>query len=304
MSESTDETPAPLPTDQAAVFCAHLRAALRAIRLNLYYPSWRAISDHLAGVGHLPPDQDNLAICPRTGWPAPNEWLRFRIDHKLAPDLIAHVRRAADAGDEPSAQKAAYLQHLHTLTPMREPDIRVALVNIDEEGETRQGRFEVVMDRWEPGEPSFIRWTVRVLDQDIGDRISVNELEAKATTAFKRRLQILAAQPALAAWLVLWDDPDIRVEELVRGQVGPVQHHASGPRLSATLTRIANHLSGIRVDDPLSPDLLIPETDNRAAVRYGMSHSRKWAVPESTLTKQRTWLNDQGSKNLVYPYTA
>ena len=255
MSASTEGSPTSLSAEHAPVFCAQLQAALRAIRLNLYYPTWRAVSDHLAGVAHLPPDQGQLQICPRTGWPAPDEWLRFRIDHKLAPDLIHHARRAAEAGDEPSAKKAAYLQRVHELTPMEEPDIRVSLVNIEEAGEVRKGRFEVVMDRWAPGEPSFIRWTVRVLDQDIGDRISVHDLEARATAAFLRRMQVLSAQPALAAWLVLWDDPDIRIEELVRGQVGPVLHRDTGPHLSATLTRIANHLTGVRVDDPLNPDL-------------------------------------------------
>lgn len=282
--------------------CTHLSRGLRALRLNLYYPGWRMLSDHLIGVGHIPPSQDGFSLCPRTGWPHPEEWLRFRIDHSLAPDLLPRIARAEATGDVPSVHKADYLRHILEIEPLQTPPIHVSLVAIEDGPDGPQGRFEVVIDRLEPAEPSFVRWTLRVLDLDIGDRIHVHELEARATDAFERRLQVLAAQPALAAWLVLWEDEEVRVEEVVRGEIGPVVHHAEGPCLSATLTRIANHLSGIRVDDPLVPDLLIPETDTGDIPRYGMSHSRKWAIPEAASDAHRAWLLSEGSKNLVYTF--
>jgi hypothetical protein len=297
---STDGGPTSLARSQAPVFCGRLRTALRALRLNLYFPAWRAVADHLAGVAHLPPGQDRLALCTRTGWPHPQEWLRFRIDHKLAPGLIEHVSRAAESGDVPSAKKALYFNTLRDLSPLFEPAVQVDLVHVEEGPDGRQGRFEITVDRWELAEPSFIRWTVRVLDLDIGDRIAVHELEARATAAFERRMLVLAAQPALAAWQVLWDDAEVRVEELVRGEIGPVLHHPSGPRLSATMTRIANHLTSVRIDDPLAPDLLVPDVDEGR--RFGMSHSRKWAVPAGEAKAYREWLVSLGSKNIVYAF--
>jgi hypothetical protein len=295
--------PISLDTTAGVAFCAQLRLALRALRLNRYYPAWRALSDHLSGVALFPSNQASLGICATTGWPHPQEWLRFRIDHKLGPELLAHIEEAAAAGDRLSADKAAYFHAIQKLSPMMEPPIQVGLIHTVEGPDGPQARFEILIDRWEPGAPSFVRWTLRVLDLAPGRRVAIEDLHARATERFERRLQVLAAQPALSAWTVFWEDPEIRIEELVRGEIGPVVHGAHGPRLSATLTRIANHLSGVRVDDPLRPKLRVPEVDPDTPLRFGMSHNRKWAVPAKAQPAHQAWLESQGSKNIHYAYS-
>lgn len=294
--------PVSLDTAAGHTFCTQLRHALRALRLNRYYPTWQALSDHLSGVAMFPPKQVQLGICGSTGWPHPQDWLRFRIDHKLGPELMEHIEAAAAAGDQSSAKKAAYFHAIQGLSPMVEPPIQVSLIHTIDGPDGPQARFEIVIDRWEPGAPSFVRWTLRVLDLAPRERVAIKDLQARASQVFERRLQVLAAQPALSAWTVFWEDPEIRIEELVRGEVGPVIHGPHGPRLSATLTRIANHLSGVRVDDPLRPKLHVPEVDPDTPLHFGLSHSRKWAVPAPDHQDHQAWLESQGSKNIHYAY--
>lgn len=280
-----------LPPDAAVRHVRALQAGLRALRLNRHFPAWRDIAAHLDGVAILPPGE-GLALC-EAGWPAPDAWLRVRIDQRLADELLARLAGLEAAGDAPAMAKARYLRALCAVTALSRGELSVALI---ERGEGR-ARFEVILDRIELSVPSLVRWTLRLSEPE-GERLEAGDLTARATERFTRRLQALTTQPALAATLLLESEDGVVVEELVRGEVGPCRVVDGMPWLSAVLSRISRALPETSMDDPLAAGMAIPRSD--AGLR--LSHHRKWAVPRAAQADARAWLDALGSRNLVYAY--
>ena len=262
-----------LAPENAARLVVDLQRGLRALRLNRHFPPWRAISDHLDGVRLLPPGA-SLRMDAASGWPHPEEWLRVRVDRRLAPELLGRLQAIEAAGDLSGAAKADYLRALLAVTPLGTPAVEVSLI---EQG-AGFARYEVVLDRLELGRPALVRWTLRLREAGQA-RFSPDALEARATEHFEQRLRRLAGQPPLAAWLLLREEPSLTVEELVRGELGPVLHRDGGPCISAVLSRLSPLIEGVTVEDPLLGDgaLAVPGPE----LRIGLAHHRKWAANES-----------------------
>ena len=267
-----------------------LQAGLQALRLNRYYPPWRAVAEHLNGIAILPPGE-GLQLCP-TGWPHPDAWLRVRIDQRLAPELLERLRGLEGAGDAPATAKAEYLRAIQAVTPLARGGLSVALI----ERCAERARFEVIIDRVELSLPSLVRWTIRLSESE-GERLESDILTARVTDRFTRRLQALTTQAALSA-VVLLEADGVQVEELVRGEIGPNRMVDGQPWLSAALSRISRSLPQTSLDDPLQEEMAIPRAD--APLR--LSHHRKWAVPRACRSAARQWLTEHGSRNIVYGY--
>lgn len=281
-----------LSAADGAAYIDALQRGLRALRLNRHYPDWKAVRDHLDGVARLPPGAD-LAVDDASGWPHPEEWLRVRVDQRLAPELIGRLRPLADAGDAHARQKLAYLEAISASTVIGEGAVSVGLI---EQGE-QTSRYEIVVDRVELGRPVFVRWTLRL--GEAGDRLSPDALASKASDHFERRLRRLATQDAVAAMLLLQAEPGLTVEEIVRGEIGPIRRAADGAvQVSAVLSRAAPHLRRTSVDDVLSANMTIPNED----AGFGLSHHRKWAVPRASLSAFKAELRARGARNLAYGY--
>ncbi|MEL6341612.1 MAG: hypothetical protein AAFV53_00670 [Myxococcota bacterium] len=281
-----------LSPDAASRYIIDLQRGLRALRLNRHFPPWRAISGHLDGVRLLPPGE-RLRIDAGTGWPHPEEWLRVRVDRKLAPELLGRLQAIEAAGDLPAQQKGDYLRALLDVTPLGTAAFDVSLIELREDA----ARYEVIIDRLELGRPSLVRWTLRLLERG-GERFSPDELEARATGRFERRLRQLTAQPPVPAMMLLQAEEGLEVEELVRGEVGPVLRRDAGPFLSAVLSRAAGHLTRISVEDHLLREMAVPSKQ----ADFGLSHHRKWAVPRAQRSAFTAELRALGAKNIVYGY--
>lgn len=276
---------------EAIRFIRALQSGLRALRLNRHYPPWRAISEHLDGVAIMPPGA-GLRQCD-AGWPHPDEWLRARIDQRLAPELLSRLEGLEAASDAPAIAKARYLRDLSGVTVLQRRELSVALI----ERQAQRARFEVIIDRIELSVPSLVRWTLRLSEPE-GERLEADVLTARATVRFTRRLQALTTQTALTAVVLLESEGGVEVEELVRGEIGPNRMAGEGPWLSAVLSRISRVLPQTSVDDPLAAGMAIP----RSALDLRLSHHRKWAVPRAELPVARAWLQKQGSRNIIYGY--
>ncbi|MBW1878872.1 MAG: hypothetical protein JRI25_11745 [Deltaproteobacteria bacterium] len=276
---------------EAARWCDGLRAALRALRLNLYFPPWAAIADHVRGIGTVPPGA-RLRIDAATGLPHLEEWLRVRIDRELAPELLERLAPAERAGDAPTTAKAAYFRGLLEVTPLGPGTVRASLVH----READRAAFAVVVDRIELSVPRFVRWTLRI-EESAGGRFSVAEMETRASADFSRRLRVIGTQPVAAAVTLLEAEEGLTVEEVVRGEIGPALWHDDGPRLSALLSRASRHLEHTAIDDPLAEEVLIPDD-----AHFGYARHRKWAVPEGAREAHLDWLRSLGSRNIVYTY--
>jgi len=280
-----------LDPEHAARWCEALRAALRTLRLNLYFPPWAAVAEHVRGIGLLPPGA-RLRIDAATGLPHLEEWLRVGIDRELAPELLERLAPAEREGDAPTAAKAAYFRALLEVTPLAGSGVRASLVS---RGAGRAA-FEVVVDRIALSVPRFVRWTLRIEDS-AGGRFSVAETETRASGDFARRLRVIGTQPVATAVALLEAEQGLTVEEVVRGEIGPALWNDAGPRLSALLSRASRHLRETSIDDPLAEDVLIPDE-----AHFGFAHHRKWAVPESARKAHLEWLRGLGSRNIVYTY--
>lgn len=250
--------------------------ALRALRLNLYFPPWRELARHLDSTairpaGHTP------KRCPRSGWPHADEWLRVQVDHELAEDLLARMEHLSERVPD----KAAYLRRLASRAPMTLPAPSASLVTAGP-----PARWEYVIDWVELALPSFVRWTLRV-DVD-GPSPEIDLLR-----------DVLGERPVAEAWRLLRDFEGLDVVELVRGEVGPVLHEGHGPWISAVLSRATRGGGPVRVDDPIARDLPIPTPSQR----FSLSRHRKWAAPSDDVKDLRRWLTARGSRNLVYSYT-
>lgn len=280
-----------IPTSDSP--CAPLGRALEALRLNLSFPSWQAIRAHLDAIALRPRGEPAVPVCPRTGWPLPAEWRRVRADHRLASGMLARWAPIAAAGDPVGRERVAWFEAMARATPLPEGGLDVALVRREPDGV----RLQVVLDRLDLSGPSFVRWSLRLLDRGAG-RFTADELQSRATEAFGARLAALTGQSVPEALVLLEADPDLDVEEVIRGEIGPALPSPAGPRLSALLSRADATLGRVTVDDPLQDLLLVP----RPEAGFGYSSHRKWAVPRAALDAHRTWLTSLGSRNLTYGY--
>ncbi|MFT4975700.1 MAG: hypothetical protein ACI8S6_001587 [Myxococcota bacterium] len=281
-----------LSASECANFIDSLQRGLRALRLNRHFPPWRDISAHLGGVGVLPPGED-LRLDEDSGWPHPEEWLRVRVDQRLAPQLLARLQPLVDARDPDSVAKADYFTAMLAAAPIGEGRVSVGLI----EQSSATSRFEIVVDRLELGRPVFVRWTLRLAEAG-AERLAAGAIESHASEHFTRRLQRLASQDAVSAMLLLRAEPGLEVEEIVRGEIGPLQPHPDGVRLSAVLSRAAPNLARTSVDDTLTTQMTIPNED----AGFGLSHHRKWAAPKASLSLFKHALRESGSRNIVYSY--
>lgn len=259
---------------------APVTSALRGLRLNRFYPPWKAIAEHAAatGVRH---------------WPAPEDWLRVRVDQRLAPEVLERLS-GLEEEDAAAAAKARAFRRLLQAELLPAEVSQLQLVS------DAPGRPVVqwVFDRNELATASFVRWTLRLAGSAVHLRVS--EGRAQASELLRRRLRLLCWHSALELHVGLCELEDLEILDLHRGEIASPADRAGakGPWLSAVLSRISPELGRVHVDDPLVRQVLVP----RDEANLGMSRVRKWAVPEEDLEEARQWLHRVGSRNLVYPY--
>ena len=259
---------------------AVVQAALRALRLNHFYPEWRGIAAHAAATGVQ-------------GWPAPDDWLRVRVDQRLAPEVLRRLG-GLEGEDAAAALKARSFRALLAAELLPHERSELQLVSAD----PARPVVQWVFDRNELATASFIRWTLRLAGG--AAHLRVHDGQVEPSLPLTRRLRLLCWHSALELHVGLSDLEDLHVLDLHRGEVGSIRPLAGegAPWLSAVLSRISPELPRIHVDDPLVQHVLVPRED----AGLGMSRTRKWAVPQTDLDRARRWLRAQGSRNLVYSY--
>lgn len=270
------EGPLVLPPAEAGRYAREIGRALDALRLNRQFPDWERVRAHvLAAAG------GELRIDRASGLPAPREWIRVRVEAEMAGNAAATL-------------------------PARE--VHVALRSLS----GGRASYAVRVDRLDVATATIARYSL-VLSDAPGRVVSEGELALQAAERFRRQLELLSTQDASLAFAVLRDQEGLDVEEVVRGVVGPAFYAGAdacgpaalsafgpGPVLSACLERASVDLPDRRVDDPLADTVVLP-TGGRP---FGLSRSRKWAVPTAQGPALRAWLAARGSRGLVYTYGA
>ncbi len=277
-------------TPPDAVDLPGLRRALAGLRLNRHYPPWRDLDAHLAALT-VPAPHQPLRLSPGTAWPTGDAWMRVRVDHGLAEDVLAVQRPLAAAGNAQAKAQVRYLDALLTHRPLVQGPPVLRLVR----HEGGRVHVELVWDLFLLQQPRFRRCTLRFAAMP-GEHVVVDGLDVRGGPALQPLLsQALAASPA-RTWRILTDA--FEPLDLCIGEVGPARPGLRGPWLSASLARLTAALDHTSVDDPLLLDatLAVP-----AATRpERLALHRKWAVPRGELSAARAWLKSKGSRNIVY----
>ncbi len=254
--------------------------ALRALRLNQQFPPWRPLALHLAAIHLALP---RASRCRLSGWPEPEAWAQVAVDRRLSAELLARLAFLEQAGDPLARSRAAILRGLQGLELLPPGGLTLRAI------QRRAGRYELVLDRLEPEVPRFVRWTLRgVLPVDASEQLDGD---------LRRELLDLTERPCAVVWTDL-TDRGLQLEELVRGEIGPLRPGAGGPWVSAVLSRAAVGRAALSLDDPLVRGLPVPEP----GAGFGFSRQRKWAVPIAEKGQARAWLDAVGSRNIVYSY--
>lgn len=276
-----------------AAYTPAFASALTALRLNQHFPS----AERLGALLPFLANRGKVRVDVGSGLPLGGEWARLAAEHAEAGALLAAWAGVGARGDA----RGRRLAELSSIAgpPVRE--LKVALRYRDGD----QVSLLVHIDRIDLGSGTIARYTLIVSDALTGDEPQM--LQA-ARERLEPRLDQLAAQDAGVAFALLREGHGLRVEEIVRGAIGPMLVpdvagpdalaglSPGAPILSACLERASIDLRDARVDDPLAHSVVLAAPNER----FGVSRQRKWAASRADLPAMKKWLADRASRNLVY----
>lgn len=220
--------------EHADAYVAMLRRLIAVARPGAQFSPARRLDVH---VGFLGPAGSNgvydaVDVDPASGLPSLRELLRIRADHEIAADFLAHHAKMLPA-------KAEYYRRVGAADVLEASQLAVRLRGRD----GRQARFEVVHDRIDAALGCFVRFTIQ-LEQTGGKRhvaLARGDL-SEPTARFRTVVERYSGADAELALLLLADLPDVRVTEVIRGQIGPL--HFAGIPAPPLLERALADLPG------------------------------------------------------------
>lgn len=333
----TTEEPAPptvrLEGTDAAAYLRRWSRALYAARLSHRFPDGRMLGAAFDALGSAVEcgARNGVEVDARTGLPTYAEWVALQADATLAADQLQALgdretlARKADRRGRPADLRLLALHdhyaNLDGLGRWRLDDVRVALRRHDPESETVH--VKVTVDKHDVS-GTFVRYTVLLAQRGSSwgrAMVAVDDREHVVESAALRSLVYrYASTDAEMTFIKLSERPDIRVEEVHRGTVGPAwgaPNRARAPRtLRPRLTdgwlatfglqSAARTLVGERSNDPLRAERRggpAPRPE-LAAIRdrleYGTTHDRKLVCTPDLRAAIETWTTAHGTRNLIY----
>lgn len=307
------------------LYCSTAAALIEGGRLSRSYPDpvrcgafLRALAPSARGA-HAAPVEVDL----RSGLPSLKEIVGVQADAKLADAFLREAAaRPANRPLTPAAQaKAAYYAKLREL-PLGGAvwTLEAKLRRVDEKAGT--AAFEVVYDRYDPAEHVFVRHTILLEQRDElwGESFLHRRGDYSAQTdAFREKMERYTQDDSELAFLLLGRVPGLRVEEVVRGRVGPLwspwapapeEFRGSDPAfiLHLPLDRASLTLAGDRSDDPFSTIYRrFLSEDSRALVEeeahrlgYRVHKDRKFVATKGAGALVEERLARAGTRNIVY----
>ncbi|MBI2892742.1 MAG: hypothetical protein HYY06_04270 [Deltaproteobacteria bacterium] len=201
-----------LAGEHAASYVTVLRRLVAIARPGSHYPDPRRIDAHLSFLGPAGSREvhDELEIDGTTGLPTLREMLRVRADRDLAASFLREHAEALPA-------KAVYYRALADadVCPASSLDVRLR------SRRRSLARFEVVHDRLDAASGWFLRYTAQI-EQKGGGHVDLRRGDLSAPTErFRNAFERVAGADAEVALLLLSELDGVKVEEVVRGQIGP-----------------------------------------------------------------------------------
>lgn len=219
-----------LTNEDADHFCEFLRKLIRGGKLNQFYPNPNALDNLyrlMSPSGNLGIDPE-IKINPRCNMPSEPDIGRVLADKEAAPRFLARNDTAEVNArtDEASFKLHRRLQYLRDVNKSDLPkrihhELKLRKVELA----TKTASFYSIFERYDPGEGVFTRYTITLQHQDTRwNRVQIEMQgdDLKATEAFRNVISRYHSDEAEFAFILLSEVPSIKVEEVVRGRVGPL----------------------------------------------------------------------------------
>ncbi len=316
-----------LDGDGLETYAARASALVLAARLNKWYPDPFGCADRLR---FLAPSlrrgvYAGIALDRTNGLPRHQDVLTVQVDRQIAEDFIQQQQSRIAVGRKLTPRveaKLRYYEELIKVPPIIMTDLQVKLRRVFPERGT--AAFEVVLDRFDPGEGVFVRYTLLIEQTDAmwgGGFLERSGDYTHQTNMFRTAMEKYAQDESEIMFLLLGKLEGLRVEEVSRGRIGPLWSPWSpAPKgwfpadskdafvLHCPLDRAS---TGHEIDldnDPFSTlysDFLSDKARpiiEEAASRYGyrVHKERKFACTKSALGPLKAKLKEAGTKNVIY----
>ncbi len=296
-----------LKAAEARAYLAAVRSLLAVARAGAQYPDPRRVDAFLSLLG---PDGSRgrrsvVSIERASGLPALHELIRVRADREVAGELLQGPGRR-------SARRTGLLNSLldAELPPVSAAEVRLV-------GRVAGGaRFLVVRDQVDLHGSGFVRFTARLVQRGAA-YIALERADlARPSEDFLRQLERCSATDVELAFLLLAELPGLAVEDVVRGQVGPVNPFAPAPEplagvlaaspgaavLHLALERAGPGVAEDRCPDPFSrfyrkglgPAARVAAEERRAALGYRVSKERRLCCTPDVEAPLRAALSARG----------
>ena len=305
--------PIRLRGERADAYLQVLRLLLRVARTGAQFPDARRLDTHLSFLGPAGSRglEDGVDLDPASGLPSLREMLRVRADVELAPGFLAEHGAALPA-------KAAYYRALAGAEVAPASSLEVKL-----RAKSRgSARFTVTHDRLDAASGCWVRCAWRLEERGSSNvGLAAGDLSAP-TERFRAAVERSGGADAELAFLLMAQVEGVRIEEVVRGQIGPLHFLGveapellRGPLeacpgsfvLHLAVERASPDVVADRLRDPfgaLYRDKLQPESRaeieaRRAALGYRVSKERRLACTPNLEQALRAALARAGSPLVV-----
>lgn len=307
-------------------YCRTSAALIRGGRLNKWYPDPDGCAAYLEA---LAPSwrqgvYEGARISLSSGLPVLQDILSVQVDRALAGEFLAGQRERKEVGRAQTpkvAAKTAYYEKLANvaLPPLHRLEVKLRRI-FPAKG---TAAFEAAIDRYDPAESDFVRYTLLLEQTDAAWEDALIERRgdySKQTDLFRSKMERYLQDESELAFLLLGKMTGVRVEEITRARIGPLwSPWVSAPEgwfprdggdfvLHLPLDKASVNLENDRVDDPFSTmfrkflsDETRPLVEGEASrLGYRVHKDRKFVCTSGAAGTLRQRLARAKTGNIVY----
>lgn len=210
------------------IYLEFLRNLVRGARLNKFFPDPDALDNLYKAMSDLPEADPSLQISLKTGLPSEKEIGKIIADKELAPRIlkaasVEDLKKRGDAASLRMLEKHDYFTFLNEGKFPKRTHLEMWLRQVDEH--KRIAYFTTIFERFDPTEGVFVRYTIQLAQQHARWSKAQVELQGddlQYTQGFRNVISRYSSDEAEFAFILLSDLPNITVQEVVRGRMGPL----------------------------------------------------------------------------------
>jgi len=297
-------------------------------RLNRWFPDPFGCAEYFTALSAAVAEgvYAGIRIDLASGMPTLKDMLAIQVDRRIAEDFLGEQESRIAAGRSVTAKvqaKLAYYRRLvrATIPPLYRLDVKLRRID----RARRVAAFEVMFDRYEPGESVFTRYTLVIEQTDSmwgGTLLERTGDYSRQTSAFREKMEVYTQDDSEIAFLLLGKLDGVRVVEVTRGRIGPLwSPWTPAPAgwtpegaleaafvLHLPLDRASVDLEKDRDNDPFATIFrkflsaasrpLIEEEASRLG--YRVHKERKFVCTPEAADTIRKKLDEAGTQNIVY----